>query len=201
MVKTPRLQQQCITCNLAAKSKFALLLGKVILPVVNQLSYLPFKLRRNVPPEQYEHAMHNIAHLVASALESVAVDRTALEQKIRARPVTQTVTVQYGEPRHWYIRLTTPLARALYLLLHDLVKLDERWTAYAWNSEVRRQITPDFLLHSELAELEKWQHERLLEAQQLCKAIRSQFKKLRHALQPQPTTPQEEACPANGSDR
>lgn len=198
MAKTRRLRAQCITCELTAKSRFAELLGKIILPVINHLSYQSFKLRRHVPPEQFEQAMQNIAQLVASALETAAADKAVLEQKIAAHTPDQTVTVQYGRTRHWHVRLATPLARALYLLLHDLVKLDEQWTAFAWNSEVNKHITRDFLLDSELARLERWQHAKLVWAQQLCQAIRAQLKALRQAAQPQAAAPPEEACPANG---
>lgn len=179
-------QRQYVTGTLVARSGFARQLGQILWPLVNQLSYLPGKLRRRTRPERYTQLLADLEQLVAAGVETVAAQRAALEARQNTTPVKPTVAVRYGEPRPWEIRLSHPMARDLCRLWHDLVKLDEEWALYAWNTEVERQITPEFLLHSEVANYEKWQQEQLDWVQQLSKDIRAHLKQLRQAGRPQP---------------
>lgn len=188
-------QHQYVTCTLVARSGFARQLGQILWPLVNQLSYLPGKLRRRIRPERYAQLLTDLAQLVAAGVETVAAHRAALEARQNTTPVKPTVAVHYGEPRRWEIRLSHPMARDLFRLWHDLVTADEEWALYAWNAEVGKKITPEFLLHSEVANYEKWQQEQLNWVQQLSKDIRAHLKQLRQVGRPQPaasTPPQNE---------
>jgi len=186
MSRKPR-QRQSITCTLVVKTWLARQVSQCLVPLINQMSYLPFKRRRQVL--HYETLMADLSQFIDAALETVIADRTAVEKRFNNQTVNHMVAVHFGSPKRYSIRLSHPLAQGLFALLHELVRADEQWAVLAWNAEAGKPIGPDFLSQGELAVYEKWQQAQLAWTQEFARTIRNHLKQLRQAGQPTTKAP------------
>ena len=125
------------------------------MPAAKNLSYLPYRAKRYLPPHRYEHIMADLSAMVAEAQRTLEADRSAFAKLESELPVAHTVELIFGAPQHRRVRCYHPLSRDLVQMLADMIELDKQWCVYAWNVEQAREFLQesspylDYLLKQE----------------------------------------------------
>lgn len=168
MVNNTSSEKRCFNGILEINSPEAGQVADILMPAVIQLSYLPYRAKTFLPPQEYDQIMAELEGLLVEARHAVITDRAILREKQAALTVESTIKIYYSEPVHKHVCCRHPLSLALFNVLVDMVQLIDQWTVYAWNAEMytkfyRAHESPFFIFIFKQKEWLKWTRQIRLE--------------------------------------
>lgn len=168
-----------VDCALSVRSPIARRFTDILKPAASQLSSLPDLSKRCLPASQFEAMMAELTEIVLKAYHALEADRAALAKRQAETKIESPLNLRFGPELKKSCRCYHPLAQVLFRMLRDLIELDERWCAFAWNADLAHTVTsPE---QSEFEAYTTIQAEWIARVKQLGLEIRLRIKKLRES--------------------